>query len=250
MFNVKRWFIKVPCLLLTLGLISCSKPIPINLVEKLEKPSTTNTKIGFVTLFDSDKEQANFLSRETKTENCNDPKDCKEVENTFSIKGENAKEIREVSAVSVLGLSGIKINDTEYNSCKYISIDNQNHPDLSELICKINEDKDVKQTTSNSNKVAKPIEIEKELFDELSKSGGINNLGFAVLNDYMTGEGKLVIANKNYVNLDVSFPLPQSSITSLNAWTVVTYRQNPCKQCKVSTGTGKEECVYIRDQDC
>lgn len=244
MLNIKQWLITLLCLSLTFVLMSCSKPVPINLVERLERPDTTNTKIGFVTLFDSDSEQVKFLLRETEAENCKDPKNCKEVEETLYIKGENAKEIREVSAVSVLGLSGIKINDTEYNSCKYISIDNQNHPDLSELICKM----DVKQTTST--KVAKPIEIEKELFDELSKSGGINNLGFVVLNDYMTGEGKLVIANENYVNLDVSFPLPQSSITSLNAWTVVTYRQNPCKQCKVSTGTGTEKCVYVRDQDC
>lgn len=243
-----RLFVMISFFSLTLVLIGCSKPVPIDLVEKLEKPNTTNTKIGFVTLFDSNNEQVKFLSRESEKENCKDPNKCKEVENTYSIKGENAKEIKEVSAVSVLGLAGIKINDTEYNSCTYISIDNQSHPDLSELICRVNDKNDANQVASD--KVVRPLQIEKELFDELSKAGGIDNLGFAVLNDYMTGEGKLVIANKNYVNPDVSFPLPKSSITSLNAWTVVTYRQNPCKQCKVSTGTGKEECVYIRDQDC
>ena len=267
MFN--RLFFVVPLFVLTFGLASCTKPIPTDLVLRIEEAlnkdnsNPENPKkdfnLGFVTLFDSDNKETKFLSRESQ--------EGKEVENIFSLnpKGiyenalkDNASEIKELSTISVLGLSGIKINGTTYDSCKYITIDNQSQPDLSELICKITGDQEKEQASLNTKalKVLDP-----KFVKELGEVSGIKNIGFVVLNDYKTGQPEIFLGKDNYVSpeVKVSFPLllandiedeekKKMTIVSLNTWTVVTYRQNPCKSCASGGGTG--ECTYVKDSSC
>ncbi|MEK6736284.1 MAG: hypothetical protein AABY47_06920 [Pseudomonadota bacterium] len=243
MLNAKQLLIMSSLFSLAIGLVGCAKPIPTNLINKLEEKISRNTdegqkdkfNIGFVTIFDANTEKTKSFVRETQ--------EGKETGITTGIKGESASEIRELTSVSVLGLSGIKINDIEYNSCKYITVNNQREPskDLSKLIC---------ETNKNSNaKLLPPDTLDKELVSELSKVGGIDNIGFLLFNDYKTGKTKLFLGSDNYVVPDVNFPLPKSTMTSLNAWSMVTYKQNPCKTCKVNS-SGVEECVYVKDQTC
>lgn len=269
MLNISRWFFVVVLLVVVaLGLAGCSsKPIPTDLISRIEKKVTDidsgNLKdkfnLGFVTLFDSENKEIKFLARESEIN--------KEVQNTFSLnpKGisenalkDNASEIRELSTISVLGLSGIKINDSVYDSCKYISIDNQSRDDLSELICKITGNQEKEQANSDTKALAV---LDPQFVKELGEIAGIKNIGFVVLNDYKTGQPKIFLGKDSYINPEdkISFPLllardtndkegKKMTITSLNTWTVVTYRQNPCKVCSSSGGTA--DCTYVRDSSC
>ncbi|MBL8501187.1 MAG: hypothetical protein LZF63_09530 [Nitrosomonas sp.] len=244
---------------LTLSLVGCAKPVPKALVSNIEKQlsehSNKEFNLGFVTLFDSDNKKTKFLARESEPD--------KEVENEFFLRPkeinenaltDSASEIKELSTITVLGLSGIKVNDTIYDYCKYITIDNQNHPDLAELVCKTDEN----QEKEKANLSIKNLKVlDPRFVKELSDVAEIKNIGLVVLNDYKTGQPELFLAKDNYVGLDakVNFPLllardtkEKMTITSLNTWTVVTYRQNPCKTCTTSGGTG--ECTRVKDSSC
>ncbi|MBX3617284.1 hypothetical protein [Nitrosomonas sp.] len=249
---------------LVLGLASCSsKPVPTDLVSKIEnklkEDSGKDFNLGFVTLFDSDNKKTKFLARESEPD--------KEVENEFFIRPkeiyenalkDNASEIRELSTITVLGLSGVKINGTIYDYCKYITVDNQSRPDLSELICKFNEKQEKEKTNLSTNTLQV---LDSQFVKELSKVSDIENIGLVVLNDYKTGQPQLFLGKDNYFSpeIKVNFPLRLDSgtkekedekmtITSLNTWTVITYKQNPCKSCGISGGSG--DCTHVKDSSC
>jgi len=246
---------------LTLSLVGCAKPVPKDLVSKIEKQLNENSEkefnLGFVTLFDSDNKKTKFLARESEPD--------KEVENEFFLRPkeinenaltDSASEIKELSTITVLGLSGIKINNTTYDYCKYITIDNQNHPDLTKFVCKIDENQEKEKP--NHSSIKNLTALDPTFIKELGEVAEIKSIGLVVLNDYKTGQPELFLANDNYVSLDTekdNFPLllardtkEKMTITSLNTWTVVTYRQNPCKACTTSGGTG--ECTRVKDSSC
>ena len=255
--------------ILSLGLVSCSKPVPTNLVSEIEKLEDLKTpNLGFVALFDSDMKETKFLTRESekcKKEKDDKRKECIETETSFDIeiKGstlkDNASEIKELSTISVLGLSGIRIKDMTYNSCKYITIDNQTQPDLAELICKVDENQEKAEANFNTKTLKV---LDKTIVEKLGKAAGIEskNIGLVVLNDYKTGQAKPFLVKDDYFSpQEAVFPLIFSedpndkeknkiTITSLNTWTVITYRQNPCRSCTVSGG--KLQCIYIKDSSC
>ncbi|MBS0300137.1 MAG: hypothetical protein JSR32_09470 [Proteobacteria bacterium] len=261
---LSRLFYVVVLFILLLGLVSCAKYVPSALVSDIESElnkdnSKKNFNLGFVTLFDSDNKKTKFLARESEPE--------KEVENEFFLRPkeinenaltDNASEIKELSTITVLGLSRIKVNDTIYDYCKYIIIDNQSHPDVAELVCKIDEN----QEKEKANLSIKNLKVlDPKFVKELSEVAEIKNIGFVVFNDYKTGQPELFLAKDNYVspNVKVNFPWPlprntekknneKMTITSLNTWTVITYRQNPCKSCTTSGGTG--ECTHVKDSSC
>jgi len=254
---------------LILGLVSCSKPVPKSLVSEIEKLEDLKTpNLGFVTLFDSDMKATKFLARES--EKCEKEKDdksrkCIETGTTFDIEIEgsalkdNASEIKELSTITILGLSEIRIKDMTYNSCKYITVDNQIQPDLSELICKIDGSRE--KTPANFNTKTLKV-LDKTLVEKLGEAAGIEskNIELVVLNDYKTGQAEVFLGRDNYFSpQEVSFPplfavdpndkeKKEITISSLNTWAVITYRQNPCRSCTVSGG--KLECIYIKDDSC
>ncbi|MBS0587326.1 hypothetical protein [Nitrosomonas sp.] len=260
---LNRLFHVMALSLLTLNLVGCAKPVPKDLVstieQQLNKHSEKEFNLGFVTLFDSDNKKTKFLARESEPD--------KEVENEFFLRPkeinentlkDSASEIKELSTITVLGLSGIKVNDTTYDYCKYITIDNQSHPDLAELVCKINENQE-KEKNDLSIKNLKVLDP--KFVKELSEVAKIKNIGLIVLNDYKTGQPELFLAKDNYVSPDVKVDFPlllardakeknneKMTITSLNTWTVITYRQNPCKSCATSGGTG--DCTRVKDSSC
>ncbi len=260
---------------LTLGLVSCSKPVPINLVSEIEKLEDLKTpNLGFVTLFDSDMKETKFLTRESekckkekddKDNKDNKDKECIETETSFDIEingsalKDNASEIKELTTITVLGLSEVRMKDMTYNSCKYITIDNQTQPDLSELICKVDENKEKLQTNFNTKTLKV---LDKTLVEKLGKAAGIEskNIGLVVLNDYKTGRAEPFLGKDGYFSpQEVGSPLlfaidpndnekKKITISSLNTWTVITYRQNPCRSCTVSGG--KLTCIYVKDSSC
>lgn len=266
MLSVNRSLFMICLFVITSILIGCAK-VPADLALKIEdeikksNPEDLEDKfnLGLVTLFDSDNKEAKFFARELKLEKETekDTKTEKEtgVEFGFNAISNNAlgdevaTAIKEVSSISILGLSEIVINNVVYNSCQYISIDNQNGSDLSRLICPVNRNQEKERPHLATNKV-----LDKHIVDELIKISGVEKIKFVVFNDYKTGRAEFFLANSDYFSPEVSFPLfltkdPKNNpkeITNLNTWTVITYRQNPCKQCKVVAG--KLECEYFKDK--
>ena len=260
---LNRLFYVIALSMLALNLVGCTKPVvPTDLVSKIEQKLTEHSKenfnLGFVALFDSDNKKTTFLARESQPD--------KEVENEFYLRPkkiyenaleDNASEIKELSNITVLGLSGVKIKDSLYDYCKYITVDNQNRPDLVELICKLDEN----QEQEKANLSLKSLKVlDPKFVTALGEIAEIDNIGLVVFNDYKTGQPKLFLGKDNYFTpeVTVSFPLllakdtkekdEKMTITSLNTWTVITYRKNPCKSCTISGG--KVECTYVKDSSC
>lgn len=268
---LNRFILTMSLFVIIFGLVSCSKPVPIDLVAKIEKkleddealnPNKIKLNLGFVTLFDSNENETEFLTRgsqecENKKERCIETESYSDLKIYDSVLNDNASDIKELSTISVLGLSGIKINDKIYDACKYFTVDNQIQSDLSGLICKVENHE--KEQTSINVKTLKVLD--KELVEELGKVADVESIELVVLNDYKSGRAEFFLGKDNYVSFnpkEISIFPPlfvkdisdkeKKTITSLNSWTVITYRQNPCKSCTESGG--KVVCVRIKDDSC
>jgi len=222
MFNVKRWIILTMLFLLVLSIVGCSnKNIPDQISNELEE--ITKFSIGFVALVDSDTGKTEFLKNsEAKSDYVKSP--------------QPASEIRKITSVSIVGVSGVKIEDESYNSCNYISFDNHR-----ELICANNENQE-HQLSPNIT------DISADLASKLGKAGEINNIGFLVLTDFRTGQTKL-LKNKDYISLPANLSHPISAIKSSSSWTMIYYKKNPCYML-VDRGGGKLEWVFYPDKNC
>ena len=247
---LNRLFYVIALSMLALNLVGCTKPVvPTDLVSKIEQKLTEHSNLGFVALFDSDNKKTTFLARESQPD--------KEVENEFYLRPkkiyenaleDNASEIKELSNITVLGLSGVKIKDSLYDYCKYITVDNQNRPDLAELICKLDEN----QEQEKANLSLKSLKVlDPKFVTALGEIAEIDNIGLVVFNDYKTGQPKLFLGKDNYFTpeVTVSFPLLLAKDTKeKDEKMTITYRKNPCKSCTISGG--KVECTYVKDSSC
>lgn len=225
MFNVKRCIIQIMFLLSMLGIVGCSKNIPTQLSDELERIS--DFKVGFIALVDSDTGQTEFLK------NTN-------AETGYVKSPQPASELKKITTVSVVGVSGIKVGDTSYNSCNVISF---------------HEDEGLQRTTicaNNENEEHQPspniLDISADLASKLGEAGKIKNVGFLVLTDFETGRSKL-LKNKDYISLPANLPQSISAIKSSSSWSTIYYKKNPCYML-VDKGGGKLEWVFYPDKNC
>lgn len=229
MLNVKEWITIIMLISLAFVAAGCSKDIPSQVSDRIEE--IYNVKIGFVALIDSDSGQTKYLKHEKA-----------DADPFFSFnKSQPASDIRRVTSVSVVGVSGIKIAEVHYQSCNYITFGDYMKNNQTELICRNLENQGLEERPYLKKASEIPI-ISEDLGVELGKAGGIENIGFLVLTDINTGKTKL-LRHENYVSLPVSFPQSISEIKSSSAWNVITYRKNPCCQLvQNSDGTMENIC--------
>jgi len=222
MLNAKQLMILITLFSLAIGVAGCAKKLPIELTTELEKITGPDIngkdfRIGIIPLIDSKNGQAKFFMHE---------------ENFFKgffDKPLPASEIVDITTVSVVGVSGIKVNEIEYKFCNYINVASIKNDPINSLICKNNEFRHAGlPVLEEASEI--PI-IPKELAGRIAKVGGIEDLGFLVLTDIVTGETKL-LRQENYVSLPVSLPQQIDTLISSNSWNVTTYWKNPCCQCK------------------
>lgn len=202
----------------------CTNSLPIGLAHDLERAS--DTQFGFVALIDSSTGQTKYL------------RNANAGSSRFFDKPQPASEITEVTTVSVVGVSGI----AGYQSCNYITI---NSPQVestdTRLICLDNENR-----KSNPQAFVRNTEIpnlSEHLVNRLADAGNINNLGFFILTDIVTGKTRL-FKRENYIDLPVSSSLSVTEVKSNNAWSIVTFRLNPCSSCTTNSQGGLD-CVYL-----
>jgi len=219
MFNVKQWIIIIMLLLLVFGIAGCSKNIPDQLSDELEKIS--DFRIGFIALVDSDTGKTEFLKNS-------------KADAEYAKFPQPASEIRKITSVSVVGVSGIRIEDTSYNSCNYISFDNHR-----ELICANNENQEHQPSPNITDMSA-------DLASKLGKAGEIDNIGFLVVTDFKTGQTKL-LKNKDYISLPANLPQSISAIKSSSSWNMISFKKNPCYKL-VDRGGGKWELLFYPDK--
>lgn len=268
MIGFNRCFFLIHLVVITSILIGCSK-VPSNFALKIEDeinksiPDNLEDKfnLGLVMLFDSDNKEARFFARELTLEKETEKGTHmeKEAEARFGyniisnnvLEEEVAAAIREVSSVSILGLSEIVINDVVYNSCQYITVNNQKGADLSRLICPNSKNQEKERPHLVINKV-----LNKDIVSELREFSGVEKIKFVVFYDYKTGQTEFFLASPDYFSPEISFPLsltkdpkenPQK-ITNWNNWNVIIYRQNPCKLCWEEGG--KTKCEYYKNKSC
>lgn len=270
MISSKRCFFLIYLFVITSILIGCAK-IPDKFASRIEdainksNPEDLEDKfnLGLIMLFDSDDKEARFFTRELipekEKEKENHAKSEKEIETKFGhslisnnvLENEAATAIQEVSSASILGFSEIVINGVIYKSCQHITVNNQRGKDLSRLICPISKNQEKEQLHHATNEI-----LDKDIVSELRKFSGIEKIKFVIFNDYKIGQTKFYLASPDYFSLEISFPLfltkdsgknPQK-ITNWNNWNVITYRQNPCKQCREEGG--KLICEYFKNKSC
>ena len=206
-------------LLLVFGIAGCSKNIPDQLSDELEKIS--DFRIGFIALVDSDTGKTEFLKNS-------------KADAEYAKFPQPASEIRKITSVSVVGVSGIRIEDTSYNSCNYISFDNHR-----ELICANNENQEHQPSPNITDMSA-------DLASKLGKAGEIDNIGFLVVTDFKTGQTKL-LKNKDYISLPANLPQSISAIKSSSSWNMISFKKNPCYKL-VDRGGGKWELLFYPDK--
>lgn len=152
---------------------------------------------------------------------------------------ENVAEIRDITPISVIGVSGITIGNKSYESCNYVSIAAQTR-----LICK---------RGANEPSPEDPVDpIESyptELATDIEGASGINNVGFLLFSNYKTGEIKIV-KNKDYISFHGH--LPNKSVSAINngaSWSVTTYKRNPCCTT-IMVGTEKQKVCSNSSLSC
>lgn len=204
-----------------IGLVGCSRNIPIQLSEELEK--ITDFKVGFIALVDSETGKTEFLKNS-------------KAESEYVKSPQPASEIRKITSVSIVGVSGIRSGDRTYNSCNYISFDSHR-----ELICANNENEE-HQSSFNIH------DISANLANALGKAGKVDNIGFLVLTDFGSGQTKL-LKNKDYISLPAELRQPISEIKSSSSWSMIYYKKNPCYML-VDKGGGKWEWVFYPNRNC
>ncbi|QOJ24643.1 MAG: hypothetical protein HRU78_14130 [Gammaproteobacteria bacterium] len=224
MLKVKIWIMLITLFSLIVGVTGCTNSLPIGLTHDLERAS--DTKFGSVALIDSSTGQTKYLiSANGGTSN-------------FFDKPQPASEIKEVTTVSVVGVSGI----AGYQSCNYITIDSRQVKSTdTRLICRNNENR--KSELRDSDKASEIPTLPENLVNRLADTGSINNLGFLILTDIITGKTKL-FRSENYVDLPISFPLPVTEIKNNNVWSVITFVVNPCSSCTTNS-QGEQVCKYV-----
>lgn len=227
MLITNKIIILIALFFLTLSVVGCSKKLPLELTNELEKIvgkdiNGDDFRIGIIPLIDSKNGQPIFFAHE---------------ENFFKGFFDRplpASKIVDITTVSVVGVSGIKLNEIEYKLCNYISVTSMINDPINHLICKDNE---FRHTGLPALEEVSDLPIiPKDLAGRLAKTGGIEDLGFLVLNDIVTGETRL-LRQENYVSLPVSLPQQIDALISSNSWNITTYRQNPCCQCTDSECT-------------
>lgn len=227
MLNVKRSVIIITLFSIILGITGCSRKLPIELTNELEKISGTNTdgtkfNLNVVPIIDSKTGQAKYFRHEEDIL-------LGPINNIHP-----ASEIIDVSTVSVVRVSGIEVKGTEYKSCNYITIDSQKVETIERsLICQGNGFREAE--LSAPDKVSELPIIPKDFAGRLAKSGEIDNIGFLVVTDVITGETKL-LKHENYVSLPVILPLKIDALLSSNSWSTITYKLNPCCTCTTTSG--------------
>lgn len=223
MLKVRTELRLITLFLLILGITGCSNDLPIGLAHHLERAS--DIKFGFVALIDSSTGQAKYL------------RNANAGASKFFNKSQPASEMTDVITVSVVGVSGI----AGYQSCNHITINNSLEKSTkTRLVCRDNENRKSKLLDSE---IAPEIPIiSKDLFNRLADAGNINNLGFLILTDVITGKTKL-FRQENYVDLPVGFPLSVAEVKNNNTWSVVNFRLNPCSSCTTNS-KGEHDCLY------
>lgn len=142
---------------------------------------------------------------------------------------EKVSEIRNITPISVIGVSGVKVGNKTYESCNYVSFDAQTR-----LICK---------RGANQPSPGDPIDpIESfptDLAIAIESASGINNVGFLLFSDYAKGKLK-IIRNQDYISFHGQLPKSVSAINNGLSWSVTTYQQNPCCTT-IMVGTEKQK---------
>lgn len=153
------------------------------------------------------------------------------INNEFGLSAkETASEIRKITPISVVGVSGVKVGNNEYQSCSYLTFDGK-----TTLFCK----RGTHQLSPDDSVVDQEIDsFSTELAEEIENASGINNIGFLLFSDFATGKTKL-IRNENYISFHGEQVRSVSAINNGMSWSVTTYKQNPC--CKsIMVGTEKQ----------
>lgn len=240
MLSIKQLVILITLISLALGVMGCERKLPVELTSEIEKivgkdKNGNDFKLGFVPLIDSKTGQAKYLLLEDS---------LWKGQLSSSWVGEHfdkpiqASKIYDITTVSVVGVSGIEVDGTKYNSCNFIYTASQKNKPINGTICQDNKYKYADFPVID--KTSEIPTIPNDLTGRLAKIGGIDNLGFLILNDIATGETKLLI-QENYVSLPVSLPQEINALTSSNSWNIITYWQNPCCSC-TNTSTGDSGC--------
>lgn len=195
-----------------LNLVTPFIKLPPELSRKLE------TKAGFkfshVAFIDSETGENKFM-----------------IHNEFELSAnENVSEIRNITPISVIGVSGITIGNKTYELCSYAS-----HAAQTRLICKRGANQPSPEDPVD------PIEsFPTEIATDIENASGISNVGFLLFSNYKTGEIKIV-RNENYISFHGH--LPNKSVSAINngtSWSVTTYKQNPCCTT-IMVGTEKQK---------
>lgn len=222
MLKIRQITVIVMMLLLAFLLTGCANNLPRHVTDELEKVS--KAKIGFVTFIDSQSGLTKYLKNENATAGV--------------IQGpQSASEIKKVTSISVVGIREIKIKDKIYQSCNLINVDGHTR-----LICK-REDQNDKPFAAS---ILKIFQIPSELVSKLAEASGVDNIGFLVLTDIVSGETS-ILKHENYIDLPISLPLKPTEkilISSNQTWSIVTYQQNP--GCQWVTTNGKTEYICVK----
>lgn len=234
MLKVKTELRLITLFLLILGVTGCSNELPIGLAHDLERAS--DIKFGFVALIDSSTGQAKYLR------NKNAGRNTEVGISRFSDLSQPASEITEVTTVSVLGVSGIP----GYQSCNHITINSPRKGSAeAHLICR-NNTESKKSELQDSDKALELPNLSRKLINRLADTGSIDNIGFLIFTDIVTGKTRL-FKHEDYVDLalpSTDSPIPVTEVKNNNSWSIVTFRINPCHSYGVNS-QGDRICTYL-----
>lgn len=222
MIHIKHTATIVMMLLLALFITGCANNLPKKVTAELEKIS--NAKIGFVTLIDGQSGLTKYLKNEDAAAG-------------VTHGPQSASEIKRITSVSVVGIPEIKIKEDVYRFCNLINVDGHTR-----LICKSRDDQSSKSLATSPLKI---IKITGELVHKLAETSGIDNIGFLVLTDIVSGETS-ILKHENYIDVPISLPLLPTEgilISSNKTWSIVTYKKNPTCQWIVTDGKSEYVCT-------
>jgi|GEM_PF-6122044 len=190
---------------------AASKKLPIDLSEELVE-KIAGFRFTHVALIDSLNGTENFMIHSDAEFVLNDP--------TIS-------EIRNITSISVIGVSDVTVEGRTYQSCNYVNFEGKTI-----LICNRGDNPSIPDKVDSFSVI---------YAEKIEKASGISNIGFLLFTNVQSGETKLV-KNENYVSFHNLLPQSISKIKNGTSWSVVTYKMNPCCTHTYTGGTWHHVC--------
>lgn len=148
----------------------------------------------------------------------------------FVLDDPTASEIKNITSISVVGVSDFIVDGRTYPSCNYVNFDGRTI-----LICKRGKNE------SKHDPVSQVDSFTVTQAEKIEKASGISNIGFLLFTNVLNGQSKLV-KNEDYVSFENSFPQLISEIRNNTSWNVVTFKKNPCCTTTYTGGTAHTVC--------